>query len=60
MDQYNGVIPQDYKKFMSSGVGEYSGSCLSIAFDKKIPAIDGNVKRVMSRYLGIKYYSKKL
>ena len=36
MDQYNGVIPQDYKKFMSlPGVGEYTAAAvLSIAFDK--------------------------
>ena len=61
MDQYNGVIPQDYKKFMSlPGVGEYTAAAvLSIAFDKKIPAIDGNVKRVMSRYLGIKNITPK-
>ncbi len=61
MDQYNGVIPQDYKKFISlPGVGEYTAAAvLSIAFDKKIPAIDGNVKRVMSRYLGIKNITPK-
>ena len=61
MDQYNGVIPQDYKKFMLlPGVGEYTAAAvLSIAFNKKIPAIDGNVKRVMSRYLGIKNLTPK-
>ena len=37
------------------GVGEYTaGAVLSIAFNKPLPAIDGNVKRVMSRILGIK------
>ncbi len=58
---YKGVIPQDYKQFIAlPGVGEYTAAAvLSIAFDQKIPAIDGNVKRIMSRYLGIKNTTPK-
>ncbi len=53
---YKGNIPNSYKHFIDfPGVGEYTaGAVLSIAFNKPIPAIDGNVKRVMSRILGIK------
>ena len=56
LDQYKGYIPRDYKKFIElPGVGEYTAAAvLSIAFNQIIPAIDGNVKRVMSRYLGLK------
>ena len=36
------------------GIGPYTaGAVLSIAFDLPIPAVDGNVLRVMTRYLGI-------
>ena len=53
---YKGKIPSSFDHFIDlPGVGEYTaGAVLSIAFNKPIPAIDGNVKRVMSRILGIK------
>ena len=53
---YNGKIPNSLNQFIDlPGVGEYTaGAVLSIAFNKPVPAIDGNVKRVMSRILGIK------
>jgi A/G-specific DNA glycosylase len=53
---YRGIVPKDYKKFSElPGVGEYTASAvLSIAYNKKYFVIDGNVKRVFSRYLGIK------
>ena len=56
LDKYHGTIPQNWGEFISlPGVGEYTASAvLSIAFGHKIPAIDGNVRRVLSRYLGIK------
>ena len=55
-DDYNGKIPTDKKTFLSlPGVGDYTASAvLSIAFNKPYPVIDGNVKRVVSRMLGIK------
>ena len=56
----NGKIPEDFDQFKElPGVGEYTaGAVLSIAFRKKIPAIDTNILRVMSRILGLKERSK--
>lgn len=48
---YGGQIP-DTKKAVAglTGIGDYtSGAILSIAYNKKEPAIDGNVLRVFSR-----------
>jgi A/G-specific adenine glycosylase len=49
--RYGGRLPSDYDKLRAlPGVGEYtSGALLSIAFGKPYPAIDGNVRRVLSR-----------
>ena len=56
IESHNGQIPSDYQSFINlPGVGEYTaGAVLSIAFNKKIPAIDGNVIRVVSRLKKIK------
>jgi len=58
--KFNGVIPSDQQQFIKlPGVGEYTANAvLSIAFDQPLPAMDGNIKRVMSRVLGIKTPSK--
>ena len=60
IDNYNGIIPDKKKEFLAlPGVGEYTASAvLSIAFSKPYPVLDGNVKRVISRILGIKKLSK--
>jgi len=52
---FDGVIPQEYDKLIFlKGIGDYTASAiLSIAFNKKYPAIDGNLKRVVSRLSGI-------
>ena len=54
--KFNGKIPEEFNHFIAlPGVGVYTaGAVLSIAFNQAIPAIDGNVVRVMSRVLGIK------
>lgn len=48
---YDGVFPNSYKELMRlPGVGSYTaGAILSIAFNEKISAVDGNVMRVYSR-----------
>lgn len=48
---YNGQIPETKEEIIGlSGIGDYTaGAILSIAFDKKEAAIDGNVLRVFSR-----------
>ena len=59
--KYNGIIPNKFNEILSlPGVGHYTaGAVLSIAYNKCIPAIDGNVTRVMSRVLGIKNLTKR-
>jgi A/G-specific adenine glycosylase len=55
VEQYDGKFPDDYQDIIKlPGVGSYTaGAILSIAFNKKIPAVDGNVMRVYSRYFNI-------
>lgn len=61
MNEYGGVIPAEIKPFQSlSGVGEYmAGAVLSIAFNQPYCAIDGNHRRVLYRYLGLKNRTKR-
>lgn len=53
VENFNGVIPNDVDKVSSiKGVGPYTtGAIMSIAFNEPIPAVDGNVMRVLSRFL---------
>ncbi len=55
-NEYSGEIPNSRKKLMAlPGIGEYTaGAILSIAYGQTCPAIDSNIKRIMSRLLGIK------
>ena len=48
---FNCEIPQDYTSFKSlPGVGNYSAAAvMSIAFNQPYAAVDGNIKRVLSR-----------
>lgn len=52
MELYNGIIPQDRTAVASlKGIGPYTcGAIMSIAFNEPVPAVDGNVMRVISRY----------
>ena len=56
VSDFNSKIPKEKSQFMSlPGVGDYTASAvLSIAFKKPYPVLDGNVKRVISRIIGIK------
>lgn len=49
--EYGGKMPEDYDKLMElTGVGSYTaGAIASIAFGKPVPAVDGNVLRILSR-----------
>jgi A/G-specific adenine glycosylase len=51
---HNGKIPSDYDSLIQlPGVGPYmAGAILSIAFNKAYPIVDGNVRRVLSRWYG--------
>lgn len=48
---YGGEIPNDEAALRAlQGIGEYTaGAILSIAFNRKVPAVDGNVLRIFSR-----------
>ena len=51
MERFGGEFPADYEDILSlPGVGEYTaGAIASIAFGQPVPAVDGNVLRVVSR-----------
>ena len=51
MEEHNGEFPADYAKLLKlKGIGPYTaGAVGSIAFGLPVPAVDGNVLRVMSR-----------
>ena len=49
--EYNGRLPEDYQALLSlKGIGSYTaGAIASIAYGINVPAVDGNVLRVISR-----------
>lgn len=55
IDQYNGKLPQSYNDLLKiKGLGTYSAAAVaSFAFNEAVPAIDGNVYRILSRVFGI-------
>ncbi|MGN0794270.1 MAG: A/G-specific adenine glycosylase [Aristaeellaceae bacterium] len=54
--EHGGVIPRDVAALRRiSGIGPYTaGAIASIAYDVPVPAVDGNVIRVVSRLCGIR------
>jgi A/G-specific adenine glycosylase len=54
MEDYGGVIPAEYEELLKlKGIGHYTaGAIASIAYGKPVPAVDGNVLRVISRVTG--------
>lgn len=55
-DVYGGAFPASYEGLLSlPGVGAYTaGAVGSIAFGLQVPAVDGNVYRVASRFYGVR------
>lgn len=55
-DEYGGVFPNTYEAILAlPGVGPYTaGAVGSIAFGLRVPAVDGNVYRVASRFFGVR------
>lgn len=51
MERYDGLLPPSYELLLDlCGIGEYTaGAIASIAFGIPVPAVDGNVLRVLSR-----------
>ena len=56
MEEYGGTLPSDPSELRRiCGIGPYSaGAIASIAYDVPVPAVDGNVIRVISRLYGIR------
>ena len=50
-ERHGGVMPRTYGELRAlSGIGDYTaGAIASIAYDERVPAVDGNVLRVLSR-----------
>lgn len=51
MEEYGGELPADYEKLLKlKGIGHYTaGAIASIAYGIPVPAVDGNVLRVITR-----------
>lgn len=51
----NGTFPDSYRKLLElKGVGTYTAAAIaSFAYGERVPVVDGNVFRVLSRYFGI-------
>ncbi|MBQ9805741.1 MAG: A/G-specific adenine glycosylase [Clostridia bacterium] len=56
MEQYGGSMPRTYEKLRKlSGIGDYTaGAIASIAYGERVPAIDGNVLRVLARLCALR------
>ena len=54
MEEHNGKIPDDYETLLKlKGIGHYTaGAICSLAYEKPVPAVDGNVLRVLTRVSG--------
>ena len=55
MENHAGVFPREYSAVMAlPGVGRSTaGAILAIATNQRLPILDGNVKRVLARFLAI-------
>lgn len=53
MENYGGTLPADYEALLGlTGIGNYTaGAIASIAYNIPVPAVDGNVLRVISRIM---------
>jgi len=51
INDYNGIFPSDYEEILKlKGIGKYTAAAVSsICFNGKMPAVDGNFYRVLSR-----------
>jgi len=55
VSEYNSKIPNSYQELLKlKGIGKYTAAAIaSLAFGEKVAVVDGNVYRVLSRFLGI-------
>lgn len=61
MEEYGGCLPASFEELLKlPGIGSYTaGAISSIAFNIPMPAVDGNVLRVITRVLGDREDIKK-
>jgi len=61
LQKYNGIFPKKYEKILElPGIGRTTaGAICSFAYGKNYPILDGNVKRVFTRFYGIKEWPGK-
>ncbi len=55
-NDYKGVMPQDYESLLVlPGIGPYTAAAIcAFAYNKEIPCIDTNIRRVLMHELGLK------
>jgi A/G-specific adenine glycosylase len=55
ISEHDGKFPETHKMLKTlPGIGEYTaGAIASIAFNEPVPAVDGNVQRVIARLFGV-------
>lgn len=53
VEEYGGRFPKEYEALIKlPGIGDYTaGAIASISFEESVPAVDGNVLRILSRLL---------
>ncbi len=59
--KHNGKLPKNSKDLiLLPGIGKYTAAAIaSICYNEKIPVVDANVYRVLSRYFGVFYNISK-
>ena len=52
---FNGIFPNNYTDLLKlKGIGQYTAAAVaSFAFNEAVPVVDGNVFRVLARYLNV-------
>jgi A/G-specific adenine glycosylase len=52
---FNGIFPNNYTDLLKlKGIGQYTAAAIaSFAFNEAVPVVDGNVFRVLARYLNV-------
>ena len=53
-EKYGGTLPRSFKELLKlPGLGSYSaGAVASLCYEEPVPAVDGNVLRVLARFFG--------
>lgn len=60
-EHYDGIVPQNFEALKTlPGIGDYTAAAIaSIAYNKNVVVIDGNIKRIMARLGGITTFLEK-